>query len=130
MSGLRSPLVIDPGAARLMRLSVAFLWLATAAASLLEWHGQSARLLVVAGIADPAWRTAFILVGVGVDAALGAMLLALPGRRTYLASLCAMIAMTIVATILLPGLWLHPLGPLTKNVPVAAMLWILARNAR
>jgi hypothetical protein len=126
----RLPLAIDPGAARLMRLSVAFLWLATAAASAWEWHGQSTDLLVAAGMSDAAWRNACILLGAAVDAVIGLMLLALPRRLTYLAALGAMIAMTVVATFLLPGLWLHPLGPLTKNIPVAAMLWILARNAR
>ena len=25
------------------------------------------------------------------------------------------------------ALWLHPLGPLTKNVPIAIALWVLAR---
>jgi hypothetical protein len=126
----RSPLAIDPGAARLMRLSVAFLWLATAAASVWEWHGQSTDLLVAAGMSHAAWRDACVLLGAAVDAVLGMLLLAMPGRRTCLAALGAMIAMTAVATFLLPGLWLHPLGPLTKNIPVAAMLWILATNAR
>ena len=27
------------------------------------------------------------------------------------------------------GLWLHPLGPLTKNLPIAALLLVLARTA-
>ena len=126
----RPPLAIDPGAARLMRLSVAFLWLATAAASVWEWHGQSTDLLVAAGMSDAGWRDACILLGAAFDAVLGVLLLALPRRLTYLAALCAMITMTVAATFLLPGLWRHPLGPLTKNIPVAAMLWILARNVR
>ena len=133
MNPHRSPLAIDAPAARLLRLSVAFLWLSTAAVSLWEWHGQSTDLLVMAGITDPAWRTGWIWLGAGVDGALGVMIFAWPRRSTYLAALAALAAMavmTVVATILLPGLWLHPLGPLTKNVPVAAALWILSRSAR
>jgi hypothetical protein len=38
-----------------------------------------------------------------------------------------MLLMTLVATILYPSLWLHPLGPLTKNIPAAAALLILAK---
>jgi hypothetical protein len=30
--------------------------------------------------------------------------------------------------VLNPGLWLHPLGPLLKNIPIAAVLWVLARK--
>ncbi len=41
-----------------------------------------------------------------------------------------MLLMTVAATILIPGLWLHPLGPLTKNVPIAVALWILSRTGR
>ena len=37
-----------------------------------------------------------------------------------------MLVMTALASVLDPSLWLHPLGPLTKNVPIAAALWVLA----
>jgi hypothetical protein len=130
MNPLRSPPAIDAGAARLLRSSIAFLWLSTAAVSIWEWHGQSTDLLVMAGIIDPAWRTGSIWLGAGVDGALGLAILAWPGRWTYLTALATMAAMTVVATILLPGLWLHPLGPLTKNIPIAATLWILSRAER
>lgn len=53
-----------------------------------------------------------------------------PGHTSYLAALLAMLFMTLVATLLLPGLWLHPLGPLTKNVPMVAVLALLARQAK
>ena len=36
--------------------------------------------------------------------------------------------MTIVTTALLPAMWLHPLGPLLKNLPIAAALVVLRRN--
>jgi hypothetical protein len=38
------------------------------------------------------------------------------------------LVLTAIATLLLPSLWLDPLGPLTKNVPIAAALWVLARK--
>jgi hypothetical protein len=130
MNTLRSSPTIDAGTARLLRLSIAFVWLSTAAVSLWEWHGQSTHLLVMAGIADPAWRTGWIWLGAGVDGVLGLLMVAWPTRWTYSAALATMAAMTAVATILLPALWLHPLGPLTKNIPVAVALWILSRAGR
>ena len=130
MNAIRPTPSSDAGAVRFLRASIAFLWLSTAAVSLWEWHGQSTDLLLMAGITDPKWRTVWIWLGAGVDGALGLMILAWPCRWTYLAALAAMAAMTVVATALLPGLWLHPLGPLTKNIPVAAALWVLSRSAR
>jgi hypothetical protein len=50
-----------------------------------------------------------------------------PGRTVYLAALGTMVVMTLAATAVAPALWLHPLGPLTKNVPIAVALWVLAR---
>ena len=44
-------------------------------------------------------------------------------------ALLAMLGMTLVATVMLPALWLHPLGPLTKNVPIAVVLWMLMRRS-
>jgi DoxX-like family len=114
----------------LLRFSVAFVWLATAIVSLCEIHGQSLELLLAASVTDPAWQTGTIFLGAAVDAVLGLVMLLRPGRTTYLVALWAMVLMTVAATILIPGLWLHPLGPLTKNVPIAAALWILSRTGR
>lgn len=109
-----------------LRFSLVFVWLATAGASIWELNGQSTDLLVAAGIDDPALRRGLILGGAALDALLGLLLWLRPTRAVYLAALAAMLGMTVVATVLLPTLWLHPLGPLTKNLPIAAALWLLA----
>ena len=113
-----------------LRFSLVFVWLATAVASVWELDGQSTELLVAAGIGDPALRRGLILGGAAVDALLGLLLWLRPTRAVYFAALAAMVGMTVVATLLLPALWLHPLGPLTKNLPIAAALWLLASPRR
>lgn len=110
-----------------LRLSIAFVWLATAVASVWELQGQSPQLLHAAGVHDPTLARWLILAGAGVDALLGLAMLVWPARWTYLAALAVMGLMTLVASVLDPSLWLHPLGPLTKNIPIAALLFILAR---
>lgn len=110
-----------------LRLSIVFVWLATAIASVWELQGQSAQLLQAAGVRDPSLARWLILAGAGVDAVLGLAMLVWPTRWTYLAALAVMGLMTLVASVLDPSLWLHPLGPLTKNIPIAALLFILAR---
>lgn len=111
-----------------LRLSVVFVWLATAIVSVWELEGQSVELLMAAGVQDPVLTRWLILSGAGVDAALGLALLLRPVRWTYLAALAVMGLMTAVATVIAPSLWLHPLGPLTKNLPIAAILLVLART--
>lgn len=113
-----------------LRWSLVFVWLATAFVSVWERHGQSLPLLHAAGVQDPALAATLILGGAAVDAALGLAMWVKPARLTYLAALGAMVAMTCVATVMAPALWLHPLGPLTKNVPIGVALWVLARARR
>ncbi len=115
---------------RLLRISLVIVWLATAVVSLWELNGQSMDLLMKAGVSDRDVAVAIIATGAGVDLLLGVAMALWPSRRVYVLALALMLAMTAVASVLDPALWLHPLGPLTKNVPIAAALWILIRTAK
>lgn len=115
---------------KLLRASLAFVWLATSLVSVVEFQGQSAELLRAAGLQQPAWMAVLILGGAGVDGLLGLALWLKPSRCIYLAALAVMVTMTAIASLLRPDLWLHPLGPLTKNLVLAALLWVLARRSR
>ena len=114
-----------------MHASLVIVWLGTALVSALDYLGfsgldhEGARLLASGGIASPTWQAMLIWAGLLTDLILGLALLFRPGRYSYLAALLMMIVMTIVGTVLQPALWLHPLGPLLKNLPIAAMLWFL-----
>ena len=113
---------------RCLRLSLVFVWLWTAVVSVLELKGQSRALLVASGVADDGVANALVLAGAVLDAVLGLWLLLRPTRPAYLLALATMVVMTLVATVLSPSLWLHPLGPLSKNIPIAVVLWMLARK--
>lgn len=115
---------------RLLRFSLVAVWLFTAVASLVEMNGQSRDVLAAAGIASPEWWVQSLIVGgAAADLAVGIALWRWPGRASYATAFALMLAMTAVATVLQPGLWLHPLGPLLKNLPIAALLWHLYRRA-
>ena len=114
---------------RLLRYSLVFVWLAKAVVSVLELRGQSRALLVASGVMDLRVADAQVWAGAAVDAVLGLLLLVWPVRRVYGLALLAMLGMTVVATFMQPALWLHPLGPLTKNVPIAAVLLVLIRRS-
>lgn len=121
--------------ARLLRGSLVAVWLATAVVSVWELHGQSRELL--AGLPS-GWTTgnavwlpmAIILAGAAADAVLGLWLALRPGRAAYLAALVLMGIMTLLASAIDPSWWLHPLGPLTKNLPIAAILLVLLQDER
>lgn len=124
---------MNRASAQLLRASLVVVWLATAVVSVWELHGQSRELL--AGL-PTAWTegntswlpTAIILAGAAADAVLGLWLALRPGRKAYGAALLMMLAMTLLATAIHPAWWLHPFGPLTKNLPIAAILWVLLQD--
>ena len=111
-----------------LRLSLVFVWLWTAVVSVWELKGQSRALLVAGGVSNDGVVNALVLAGATLDAILGLWLLLRPTRPAYLLALVTMVVMTLVATVLSPSLWLHPLGPLSKNIPIAVVLWMLARK--
>lgn len=112
----------------LLRLSLVFVWLFTALVSLLELNGRSAELFIGTVMEGSRLIPMLIWGGIAVDVALGVAMYLRPARLIYLLALMFMLLMTLVATILSPALWLEPLGPLTKNVPIAAILLVLARR--
>ena len=124
---------MNRASAQLLRASRVVVWLATAVVSVWELHGQSRELLAGlptawAGGHAPWLPTAIILAGAAADAVLGLWLALRPGRKAYGAALLMMLAMTLLATAIQPAWWLHPFGPLTKNLPIAAILWVLLQD--
>ncbi|RQO57934.1 epimerase [Paucibacter sp. KBW04] len=114
---------------RWARLSLVLLWLWTGVVSLWELQGMSAELLRSAGVSQPLAQ-ALILAGAALDLLLGAALWRWHAARLYLAAGLAMLLMTLLGSLLLPELWLHPLGPLSKNLPIAALLLLLFEDAQ
>jgi DoxX-like family len=113
-----------------LRASVIAVWVLSACISLWELNGQSRELLRSAGLHDVGWAHAITWSGAVVDAALAFLMWRFPGKFAYSVALWVMLAMTLIATLLVPGLWLHPLGPLTKNIPIGVILWILMKVKR
>nr|WP_028604159.1 DoxX-like family protein [Ottowia thiooxydans] len=114
-----------PPSLRWLHWSLVFVWLLTAVVSVHQWQGQSSELLLAAGI--PVGRLQDWLIGGGaaMDLLIGLWLWLRPSRMAYAVALAGMAIMTLMATAILPSLWLHPLGPLSKNLPIAAALLML-----
>ena len=111
----------------LLRLSIALVWIWTGIVSLgLYPVEQSYALLArlgVGGIVAP-----LLLYGAAVlDLALGVATLAMRRRRwLWRAQIALILGYTLLISIWLPEFWLHPYGPVLKNLPMLAAIWLVA----
>ncbi len=112
-----------------LRASLVAVWLGTAVASTLTAHDRGPALLQAGGVHDPRLVALALWGGVALDAVLGAWMWWRPGRLAYTLAFAATLLMTALATALVPGLWLDPLGALLKNLPILAALWVLRGQA-
>lgn len=103
------------------RLALVLIWLGTALASVWDGGAAGSRLLVGAGL-GVSTALACVWLGAAWDLAIGLWLALRPDRAAYRWALLGMLVMTLAATFLLPMLWLDPLGPLLKNIAIAALL--------
>ncbi|HEU4970003.1 SDR family oxidoreductase [Sphingomonas sp.] len=103
------------------------LWLVSALLGLL--YGAAETRAAVQGLGMPeAWARPLQIAGSLIDLGLAVLLLAdRRARWSTLAQLLVVLGYTAVIGIALPRLWLDPLGPLMKNVPILVL--ILMRGA-
>lgn len=115
----------------LLRVSIALVWIATGLVSFgLYPVEDSYALLAQAGV--PAPLRPLALHGAALlDLLLGVLTL-WPGlrpaqrRRLWFVQAALMLGYTLVITLRLPEFWLHPYGPILKNLPMLAVLALLA----
>lgn len=101
-----------------LRLSVAFIWLATGLISMFFSADQGYELLRQVGVAGPLaqvalYGTAALEVVLGLATAAGWKV-----RWMGAFQIVLMAGFTAILSAGIPALWWHPFGPLTKNVPL------------
>ena len=108
-----------------LRISLALVWLTAGIVSMgLYPIHDSLAMLARVGV-GPA-RAPSMLYGAAVmDLILGVATLAWPRRRLWLAQAALVLSYTALITAFLPEQWLHPFGPVVKNLPFLAVLWLL-----
>ena len=114
------------GARPLLAAAIAFVWIATGIVSAGVYPvEESLALLARVGLAG-APALAALYGAAALDLALGIATLAMKRRRTlWLLQMAVIAGYSAIITVFLPEQWLHPYGPLTKNVPMLAALWLL-----
>ncbi|HEY4555736.1 MAG TPA: DoxX-like family protein, partial [Lysobacter sp.] len=114
-----------------LRVSIALVWIVTGLVSLgLYPIEQSYALLARTGLTGgPA--TVALYGAALLDLAFGVlMLLPINRRPLYLAQIALILGYTAIITVALPEFWLHPYGPVLKNLPMLAALWLLLETDR
>ncbi|TNC83858.1 MAG: NAD-dependent dehydratase [Thalassolituus sp.] len=107
-----------------MRFTLAILWILTAWASIFGDYQFGLDTLNTAGIAG---RVADLLInsGAGLDLIIGIWVLT--GRLAlwcYRVQMLTVVGYTLLLSYMAPEFWLHPFGPLSKNLPIIALLLI------
>jgi uncharacterized protein YbjT (DUF2867 family) len=128
--------IVDPGAERarakldwllpVLRSSIALVWIVTAIVSAFVYPARASfDLLARSGI--PPSLQPLMLYGASVfDLLLGVGILVLKKRRWLWRMQLALIGFyTVVIAFKLPEFLVHPYGPLIKNLPMLAAIWLL-----
>lgn len=110
----------------LLRISIALVWIATGIVSLgLYPVEDSYALLARVGITG-SLAPVMLYGAAALDLLLGiGTLLLRRRRRLWFAQLALILAYTALISWRLPEFWLHPYGPLSKNLPMLAAIWLL-----
>ncbi|NYT22543.1 SDR family oxidoreductase [Alcaligenaceae bacterium] len=112
--------------APILRVSVALVWLIAGAVSLgLYPVADSLAMLRAVGV-PASLAPAALYAGAGLSLLLGLLaLLPWRGRWLWFVQGAVVLAYTVILSLRLPEFWLHPFGPLAKNLTFLAAIWLL-----
>ncbi|HJV84404.1 MAG TPA: SDR family oxidoreductase [Noviherbaspirillum sp.] len=110
----------------LLRLSIALVWIVTGIVSFgLYPVADSYALLARVGITG-ALAPVMLYGAAALDLAFGIATIALRRRRLlWLAQIAVIVFYSLIISWRLPEFWLHPYGPLLKNIPMLAAIFLL-----
>jgi hypothetical protein len=114
-----------------LRVALAFLWIWTAIVSFGLYPVEGSYALLAAVGLTGALATVALYGAAVLDLVLGVLTLWAPPRwraAVWASQLLLIAGYTVLITLFLPEYWLHPYGPISKNLPVMAaiaLLWAL-----
>ena len=110
----------------LLRVAVALVWIVTGIVSLGVYPvSASLDLLARVGLHGSLALVALYVAAV-LDLAVGIATLVMHKRQwLYVFQALVILGYTAIITAWLPEYWLHPYGPVLKNLPLLAALWLL-----
>jgi hypothetical protein len=113
---------------RVIRYALATVWLVTGLVVLFVYPKEdSLHLLASVGLTGLAADAALYL-GAILDVVMGVLTLMVRRRWLWQLQALLIVGYTIIISIWLPEFWMHPFGPLLKNLPILVLLWLLYKN--
>ncbi len=110
----------------LLRLAIAFIWLWTGLVVLfLSPIEESVALMAPLGLPERPALLLIVVLAIGEILLGGLTLINWRVRLWSVIQIGLIVSFTMVLTIIYPELWLHPFGPLSKNVPLLAATIVL-----
>jgi hypothetical protein len=115
---------------RIVRFALAAVWLTTGFIVLVVYPiKNSLALLEQAGLVG-SYAVAALYGGALIDVALGVLTLIMRNKWLWVVQACLTVIYTLIITFRLPEFWTHPFGPVLKNLPILALLWLLYKNEK
>ena len=108
-------------------LAVSFIWIFSGISSLISWD-ESCGIMNEIG-ANHQLSVIFVSLGSIVDILLGIAIFLNKHRKNVIKlQILTMLVYMLILSVLAPHYWLHPLGVLTKNIPLIALSYYLYRK--
>lgn len=112
------------------RLSLSFVWILSGLTSIFFVPDLAYGLLSDNSITG-LMADIFVIGGGGLDIVLGIWLLSNKKLMPcYYLQMITIIIFTILASMITPNAWLHPFGPLSKNVPLIVLILMLCQHEK
>lgn len=109
----------------LLRIALALVWIVTGLLSLDIYPlGKSLALLAPLGL-HGAGAHAVLIAAALLDLGMGLATLIAPCRLLWRLQFILIAGYTAIISAFLPAYWLHPFGPILKNIPILALLLVL-----
>lgn len=116
---------MKPADLRLIRTTLAIIWLVTGMLSLGIYPQQdSLHLLSRIGL-QGASALAVLYLAATLDIVLGLLTLFMRGKILWVLQALLIFFYTVMISFWLPEFWLHPFGPILKNLAILMLLWLL-----
>jgi uncharacterized protein YbjT (DUF2867 family) len=115
----------------LLRWSIAIVWIVTGIVSLGVYPQESSYALLARVGVPASWFPLLLYGAACMDLAFGIATLALRNRQwLWFAQMAVILGYTAIISVRLPEFWLHPFGPLLKNLPMLAAIFLLQQMER
>ena len=123
-------LPIETGETRRIRQVLATVWIVTGVLSLGVFpQAESLKLLASVGL-EGSVAVAALYGSASLDISFGLLTLIRPSVWLWRMQAGLIIVYSIIIAICLPAYWLHPFGPMLKNLPILLLLWMLHARER